>query len=475
MYSIALAIIGHVILTVGAIPSVLKDQNGAFAAYIIAIIIFGMGTGGFKPNISPLIAEQIVGEKLRIVTRANGKKVIVDPAQTSARIYNWFYFFINVGALIGQISMAFAALYVGYYLAFLLPTALFLLAPLVLIVFKKNYRLSPPQGSVLGPAFKLLIRATKGRWSLNPVTTVKNMRAPDFWENVKPSRIDPAQRPKWMTFDDQWVDEVRRGFKACTVFLWYPLYWITYNQINNNLTSQADTMLHAGIPPEIVSNLDPLALIILIPVFDLLIYPGLRKIGIKFTPIKKIALGFILGALAMMYAAVVQNYIYKHNECKYHPSEGLPDGTDCTPANISVWVQSGCYILIAVSEIFASITSLEYAFTKAPKNMRSTIQAFALFMTALANAIGEALIPLSTDPLLVWNYGVMGCIAFVAGILFYISHRQLDKDEDLLNQLPTGHMGTKHQADAADRRASLSEMARAGQGDVKDVEMMKTT
>lgn len=27
-----------------------------------------------------------------------------------------------------------------------------------------------------------------------------------------------------MTFDDQWVDEVNRAFKACVVFLWYPVY-----------------------------------------------------------------------------------------------------------------------------------------------------------------------------------------------------------------------------------------------------------
>jgi proton-dependent oligopeptide transporter, POT family len=27
-----------------------------------------------------------------------------------------------------------------------------------------------------------------------------------------------------MTYDDAWVDEVSRGFRACSVFLWYPLY-----------------------------------------------------------------------------------------------------------------------------------------------------------------------------------------------------------------------------------------------------------
>jgi len=80
------------------------------------------------------------------------------------------------------------------------------------------------------------------------------------------------------------VEEVRHGCNACAVFLWYPLYY---------LTSQADTMLHAGVPPEIVSNLDPLALIILIPICDLFIYPVLRKTGFNFTTIKKISLGFI--------------------------------------------------------------------------------------------------------------------------------------------------------------------------------------
>ena len=50
------------------------------------------------------------------------------------------------------------------------------------------------------------------------------------------------------------------------------------------------------------------------------------------------------------------------------------------------------YILIAISEILASITGLEYAFTKAPKNMRSLVMACFLFTTALSSAIGEAFV-----------------------------------------------------------------------------------
>lgn len=216
-----------------------------------------------------------------------------------------------------------------------------------------------------------------------------------------------------------------------------------------------------GVPNDIVSNLDPLALIILIPICDLFLYPALRKAGIRFTPIKKITAGFITGALGMVWAAVIQAYIYRDSVCGYYASGDLPDGSTCPNVSINVWAQTGSYVLIAISEIFASITSLEYGFSKAPKNMRSLVASFALFMTALSAAIGEAFVPLSTDPLLVWNYGSMAVIAFVAGIAFWFYYRQLDIDEDKLNMLPTGHMGTRKQAEDIEHRISMAEEKRA--------------
>ncbi|KIW27492.1 uncharacterized protein PV07_07225 [Cladophialophora immunda] len=472
MVSIGIAVIGHVLLTMSALPSVLAHTESALISFIVALVVFGLGTGGFKPNISPLIAEQIVSEKLRVsIDPKSGERVIIDPAQTSARIYNWFYLFINIGALIGQISMSYAALYVGYYLAFLLPTLMFLLCPLILILNKKNYRLTPPQGSVLGPTVKTLLYAIEPYWSWNPLRTIRNVRkTTTFWTALEPSRIPAHKRPSWMTFDDAWVSELRRGVKACSVLLWFPLYWLTYNQMNNNLTSQADTMRHAGVPPEIVSNLDPLTLIILIPICDLVIYPGLTKRGVKLTPIRKITLGFWFGAAAMVYAAFLQKYIYTHNECGYYPSEGQQDLSaeggragggntrDCPPASVSIVYQAPIYLLVAISEILASITSIEYAFTKAPRNMRSMVQAFSLCMSAVANVIGEGFLWLATDPYLVWNFGVMGAVAFVAGGLFWWFNRGLDAEEDAMNQLPHGSIGAGN--GRRRRRRSSSSAAR---------------
>ncbi|THU85978.1 PTR2-domain-containing protein [Dendrothele bispora CBS 962.96] len=437
--AVVITLIGHILLIVAAVPGVI-DKEGAIGAFVVAMIVMGLGTGLFKSNISPLVAEQYRCTKLFIRTIKNGERVIVDPAMTIARVYLYFYLFINVGALIGQITMTYAEKYVGFWLAFTLPTIVFLLCPIVLWVGRNRYIRTPPTGSVLATAMQLWAFAMKGRWSISPVTTVKRMRADDFWENVKPSQLERQGRakPSWMHFDDQWVDEVNRGFKACAVFLWFPIYWLTYNQLNNNLTSQAATMSTHGLPNDVLSNLDPLALIIFIPIFDFFIYPTFRRAGFPFTALKKICAGFFTGAAAMIWAAVVQHYIYKTNPCGNFAATCEDADQNPLVSPLNVWIQTGSYVLIAFSEIFASITGLEYAFTKAPKNMRSLVMAVFLFMSAIASALGEAFVSLSIDPLLVWNYGTMAVIAFIGGILFWLSTYKLDRKEDELNNLATG-------------------------------------
>ncbi|KAL6924573.1 hypothetical protein ACHAPO_003793 [Fusarium lateritium] len=436
-YALVVDIIGHIILIISAVPGVIQS-DGALGAMIVAIIVIGFGTGGFKPNVNPLIVEQLGEQYMHVKTLKSGERVIIDPAVTIERVYMWFYWAINIGALVGQVTMVFAEKYVGFWLSYTLPTFMLCICPIILFLNRKNYERRPPGGSVLGPAMKTFFLAQKGRWSINPFQTWKNMHTGDFWENVKPSRFSHESRPKWMTFDDAWVDELRRGFNACAVFCWYPIFWLCYNQINNNLISQAALMQRHGVPNDILSNLNPFALLIFIPLNDRLIYPALRKAGIRFTPIKKITAGFFTGAAAMIWAAVVQHYIYQKSECGMRAS-----GEDCPVVEINVWAQTGAYVLIALSEVFASITSLEYAFSKAPKNMRSMVQAVALFMTAFSAALGQALVGLAADPLLVWNYGVVAILAVIAGTCFWFQFKDLDIHEDELNALPEGQAGAK--------------------------------
>jgi hypothetical protein len=82
---------------------------------------------------------------------------------------------------------------------------------------------------------------------------------------------------------------------------------------------------------------------------QVVIYPLLRKYKINFSPVLKMTAGFIMASIAMVYAAVLQHYIY-----------------NSPPESIHVWIQAPAYILVAFSEAFVIITGLELAYTKAP-------------------------------------------------------------------------------------------------------------
>lgn len=455
MMAIAIALVGHIIIIISAVPAVVSHPTGAIACFAIGMIIMGVGTGCFKSNISPLIAEQHSETRLRVTTDKKGDRVIVDPTVTISRIFLYFYMMINIGSLTGQIGMVYAEKYVGFWLSFTLPTILYCCCPVVLYLCRNKYSRTPPTGSVLAKALKLWTFA----WKSSPSRSIAGLKDGQFWERVKPSNLQ--SKPIWMTFDDAWVDQVQRGLKACTVFLWYPLYWLAYNQMTGNLTSQAATMQLNGVPNDIINNLNPISLIVFIPIVDMFVYPGLRKAGINFTPLKRICLGFMLAAIAMVCACVTQYYIYKLGPC------GDEMNSCDSPAPINVWVQTLPYVFIGISEIFASITGLEYAFTKvspltscslnsminarsqAPKNMRSLVMAVNLFMNAISAAIAQAFVSLSEDPLLVWNYTVVAILAFVGGCLFWLAHKDLDAEEDKLNMLPDSAYGGKGRRDSA--------------------------
>jgi POT family proton-dependent oligopeptide transporter len=185
IYSVIVAEIGHVILTASATPDVMDAPRTSLGIFILGLIIMGVGTGFFKPNIAPLIAEQVPQEVIHVMTTKKGERVIVDPAIAVSKVFHWFYLFLNIGALVGQIGMVYAERYVGFYLSFLLPTIMFLFAFPVLLFCRKRYIRRPPEGSVLAPAVKLLLLALRGRWHLNPVATWKHWHDGTFWESIK--------------------------------------------------------------------------------------------------------------------------------------------------------------------------------------------------------------------------------------------------------------------------------------------------
>lgn len=85
--SVAIAFIGHIILIMSSIPPVIAHPKVALAVLSLAIVVMGLGTGGFKSNISPLVAEQQRHLRPFVSQTKSGERVVVNPTLTTSRIY----------------------------------------------------------------------------------------------------------------------------------------------------------------------------------------------------------------------------------------------------------------------------------------------------------------------------------------------------------------------------------------------------
>ncbi|KAJ5587020.1 uncharacterized protein N7459_002785 [Penicillium hispanicum] len=405
----AVYIIGLIVLVSTATPAGIHSGAG-FGGLIAAMVIIGLGTGGIKANVTPMCAEQYQNAEPTLKVLKSGEQVIVDPELTVERLFMWFYWVVNVGALSPLITVNVEAKN-SFWLAYLIPLIVIILSGVVFLAGQKAYVRVPPTGSAIIDACRVLniARKEKGFQKATPSALQAD------------GKLEMYQFASSAKYTDEYVSDVRRGFMSCRMFIFFPFYFICWIQIWNNLISQAGQMALHGTPNDLLQNLDPIALCIFIPLLDLGIYPLLRKLKINFSPVRRIFTGFLLASFSMVYASVLQHYIYIS-----------------PPNSIHVWIQAPAYVFVAFSEAFMVVTGLELAFTHAPKNLRSVISALFWLTIGIAAAICIGLSPVSQDPYLVWMYGSLAIVGFVAGCLFFIFFRKSDAVDPSVEEFVEG-------------------------------------
>ncbi|KAI9493549.1 POT family-domain-containing protein [Zychaea mexicana] len=415
--------LGLIILTGSSVPASI-DSGGAFPGFIVALVVIGLGTGGIKANVSPLVAEQYTVSKAYVreqpkrnwLGRKTGEteRVIVTPQATYQRLFSYFYIGINVGSL-SAIFTTLMAKNIGFWSAYLLPTCMFVPGIAVVILGKKWYRQNPPRGSIFLEVFKII--------KLSPKYGL---------EGTKPSvmaKTNPALAEK-ITWDDVFVDEMRRTFKACIVFCWYPVYWLCYSQMTNNLVSMSATMLTGNVPNDIMQNINPFTLIVTIPIMDRIFYPILRHYGYPMRPMIRITCGFFFAASAMAYCAGIQTHVYNSPPYFDHPNGNGKN-------HVSAALVIPAYVLVGISEVFASITGLEYAYKKAPAMMKSLVMALFLLTNCFGAVLAFALVSVAEDPKLKWMYTGISAATATCCILFWFCHHKRDAydvEEDAIHR-----------------------------------------
>ncbi|KAK3684149.1 general substrate transporter [Podospora appendiculata] len=424
-WGVAVFGVAHVLMIVaGAKP--LLENGTAKAPYFLSVYILAIGAAMFKPNVSPLLLDQVTQTVPIVITTATGERVIQDPEATTERVMLWFYLVINIGGFMG-VATSYSEKYVGWWLAFLIPLILYLPLPFLLWFLYKRLILHPAGGSDLPNVFRVLSVCFRR-------AGLRGIGRHGFWEYAKPSNIaaahlEAAYPTRW---NDQFVDDVRRTFQATGIFCFFPIQYLNDNGIGG-AASFLSTMLETnGVPNDVISNFNSLSIIAAAPILNYLFYPALRRAGIHYGPVARITTGLAMSSLGGAGYAILNSYAYKLSPCGEYGSSDCAIGTGVAP--ISIWWLAIPYAVGGISELFINVPAYGIAYSRAPVNMRGLVSAINLFTTAVAYAIGLACSSVITDPYLTWDFGGPAIVGGILSVVFYFTFRHIDKEEFVLSK-----------------------------------------
>ena len=103
---------GLTVLTVSSLLAGRGAQGAALGAFFASQLVTALAFGGIKPNVSAMGADQFDDYD------AKGR-----PLTDKERFFTWYYFFINLGALLASTVLVYVQTNVSWTLGFALPTA----------------------------------------------------------------------------------------------------------------------------------------------------------------------------------------------------------------------------------------------------------------------------------------------------------------------------------------------------------------
>ncbi|MET0207916.1 MAG: MFS transporter, partial [Burkholderiaceae bacterium] len=173
---------------------------------------------------------------------------------------------------------------------------------------------------------------------------------------------------------DEAVDGVRAVLRILIVFALVTPFWSLFDQKASTWIVQANAMTTQvsflgwtfDVIPAQMQALNPLLVMILIPVNNLLLFPMLRKFGIEPSPLRRMTAGIVLSAAAWIVVGNLQVAL----------DAGDP---------VSIAWQIAPYALLTLGEVLVSATGLEFAYSQAPASMKGVIMALWYLAVTVGN------------------------------------------------------------------------------------------
>jgi len=270
------------------------------------LILIAMASGIIKPCLSANVGDQFGSSNRHLIEK----------------VYHWFYFSVNLGAAISMF-----------------------ICPILLDKYGPSVGFGVP-GSFM---FVAMLSYRLGR--------------------RKFVHVPPTGKTGWREILDK--EGIRTLGRLSIVFVMIFMFFALFYQSESAWVLQAEKMnlnwLGITWRPAQMQSANPVLIMILIPLFAYVIYPGLNRIW-RMTAMRKMGIGMVLTAVSFL----VPVWIEVQLENGISPSIG--------------W-QFVAYIFLTGAEIMVSITALEFAYTQAPKKMKSMIQSVELLTISFGNMI----------------------------------------------------------------------------------------
>jgi proton-dependent oligopeptide transporter, POT family len=161
--------------------------------------------------------------------------------------------------------------------------------------------------------------------------------------------------------------------RIITVFLMVSIFWALFDQHASSWVAQARDMnrkiLGMEILPEQISAANPIMVMMLVPIMGMIVYPGIEKIfRFKMTPLRRMTIGMFIAACSFAIVAIAQ--------------QRIDDGE-----SVHISWQLVAYVVLTTAEVMVSVTGLEFAYTQAPRRMKSLIMGFWLLAVSFGNIL----------------------------------------------------------------------------------------
>jgi proton-dependent oligopeptide transporter, POT family len=167
-----------------------------------------------------------------------------------------------------------------------------------------------------------------------------------------------------------------------------------------------------------IAAMNPLMVMLIIPLLNFGVYRPLERRGIVIKPLLRMSVGMFLAALSFVAVALLQRRI---------------DEAAAVGEKISVVWQFIPYLIVTTSEVLVSVTGLEFAYTQAPRAMKSTVMGFWLLCVTIGNLLVVALAPLQKLSMerFFWTFagaGVGAAVIFAGLAALYRGKTYLQRD-----------------------------------------------